>query len=370
MTITGAMRNASELSWDGPANLMSAAQVAASAEARWRGAMVVIDDRIVQGAEVVKTHTEEAGTFRSPNWGPLGVADKGHVLFYRESRRKPTLAPPAPVLPVDLVKIVAGADDRLINASLETGSAGHCTRGLGAGQRTPGGAAGCPALDRSGPAGADHLALVTRTGIRQLCLSRWWSRAAGNGRDFRRSPYRPAGSHRIDARARHRRRAEPSLAAQGDHRVGALRRHRCGFFGPEPKAVVAKLPCGERLIGKSEVVVPAKLLCFPTTIPIKVDLPLHTPGFHPHHAAKELAPRAAVDIDSRDGQLRVLLEQHDEHPLNFDAGRRASIESYAIIRPTVAEETVNACTKVCSGTGSLKKFGQHGLWLEVIQRER
>ena len=47
-----------------------------------------------QGAEVVKTHTEEFGTFQSPNWGPLGIVDKGEVLFYRESRRKPMLAPP------------------------------------------------------------------------------------------------------------------------------------------------------------------------------------------------------------------------------------------------------------------------------------
>ena len=34
VVITGAMRNSSELSWDGPANLMSAVEVAASPEAR------------------------------------------------------------------------------------------------------------------------------------------------------------------------------------------------------------------------------------------------------------------------------------------------------------------------------------------------
>ena len=84
VVVTGAMRNSSELSWDGPANLMAAIQVAASPEARGRGAMVAMDDRIVQGAEVVKTHTEEFGTFQSPNWGPLGIVDKGRVLFYRE----------------------------------------------------------------------------------------------------------------------------------------------------------------------------------------------------------------------------------------------------------------------------------------------
>jgi L-asparaginase len=137
VAITGAMRNSSELSWDGPANLMSAVEVAASPEARGRGAMVVMDESVVQGSEVVKTHTEEAGTFRSPNWGPLGITDKGQVLFYRESRRKPPLCPPAPVTPVDLIKVVAGADSRLVEASLDSGAAGIVIEALGRGNVPP-----------------------------------------------------------------------------------------------------------------------------------------------------------------------------------------------------------------------------------------
>lgn len=137
VVVTGAMRNASELSWDGPANLMAAVEVAAAREARERGTMVVMDEEIVQGAEVVKTHTEAAGTFRSPNWGPLGVTDKGRALFYRESRRKPPLLPDAPALPVDLVKVVAGADARLVEASLETGARGIVLEALGRGNVPP-----------------------------------------------------------------------------------------------------------------------------------------------------------------------------------------------------------------------------------------
>lgn len=137
VVITGAMRNSSELSWDGPANLMSAVEVAASREARGRGTMVVMDEEIVQGAEVVKTHTEAAGTFRSPNWGPLGITDKGRVLFYRESRRKPRLAPEAPVPTVDLVKVVAGMDSRLVEASLDTGAGGIVLEALGRGNVPP-----------------------------------------------------------------------------------------------------------------------------------------------------------------------------------------------------------------------------------------
>jgi L-asparaginase len=137
VVVTGAMRNSSELSWDGPANLMSAVEVAASPEARGRGTMVVMDEEIVQGAEVVKTHTEQAGTFRSPNWGPLGITDKGRALFYRESRRKPTLAPRQPVVPVDLIKIVAGADSRLVEASLDTGAQAIVLEAMGRGNVPP-----------------------------------------------------------------------------------------------------------------------------------------------------------------------------------------------------------------------------------------
>jgi L-asparaginase len=137
VAVTGAMRNASELSWDGPANLMAAVQVAAAPESHGRGTMVVMDDRIVQGAEVVKTHAEEAGTFQSPNWGPLGIVDKGRVLFYRESRRKPLLAPALPVQPVDLVKVVAGADARLLGLSLESGARGLVLEALGRGNVPP-----------------------------------------------------------------------------------------------------------------------------------------------------------------------------------------------------------------------------------------
>ena len=137
VVITGAMRNSSELSWDGPANLMSAIEVAASPEARQRGTMVVMGEEIVQGAEVVKTHTEAAGTFVSPNWGPLGVTDKGRAHFYRESRRKPMLAPAAPALPVDLVKIVAGMDSRLLECSLESGARGIVLEALGRGNVPP-----------------------------------------------------------------------------------------------------------------------------------------------------------------------------------------------------------------------------------------
>lgn len=176
VVITGAMRNSSELSWDGPANLLAATRVAASPEARGRGVMVAMDERMVQGAEVVKTHTEEAGTFRSPNWGPLGIVDKGRVLFYRESRRKPPLSPAEPALPVDLIKIVAGADARLIEASLESGARGIVLEALGRGNVPP---AVMPGVRRWTEAGRP--VVVTSRSLRGRVLDTYAYPGGGHG---------------------------------------------------------------------------------------------------------------------------------------------------------------------------------------------
>lgn len=178
VVVTGAMRNASELSWDGPINLMAAMRVAASPEARGRGAMVVIDERIVQGAEVVKTHTEEAGTFQSPNWGPLGIVDKDQVLFYRESRRKPALHSAPPVTPVDLLKIVAGADSRLVEASLELGAHGIVLEALGRGNVPP---AVIPGIRRWTEAGKP--VVITSRSLRGRVLDTY--AYAGGGHELR-----------------------------------------------------------------------------------------------------------------------------------------------------------------------------------------
>jgi len=47
VVFVGAMRNSSELSWDGPGNLRSAVRVAADASARGLGVMVVMGDQLI-----------------------------------------------------------------------------------------------------------------------------------------------------------------------------------------------------------------------------------------------------------------------------------------------------------------------------------
>jgi L-asparaginase len=120
VVFTGAMRNASELGWDGPANLLDAARVAASEEARGYGAMVVMSGRIFAGLDVTKAHTHLLDAFESPGLGPVGVIDDGEVIFRRALPPTPPLLSPATLAtPVDIVSAWAGCDARLLDASRE-----------------------------------------------------------------------------------------------------------------------------------------------------------------------------------------------------------------------------------------------------------
>lgn len=118
IVFTGAMRTASDLGWDGPANLGASTRVAASTESRGFGVLVVMNDRIYAGLDVTKAHTNMLDSFESPGLGPLGVVDDGRVIF-RRAIPSPceVLAPAGLGGPVDIVYAYAGADSRLLDAA-------------------------------------------------------------------------------------------------------------------------------------------------------------------------------------------------------------------------------------------------------------
>jgi len=124
VVFTGAMRTSSDLGWDGPGNLGAAVRVAASAESRGRGVMVVMSDRVFTALDVTKAHTHMLDAFESPGLGPLGVIDDGRVIFRRalDSTTR-ILSPVSLVMPVDIIYAFAGADARLLDASRAEGKA-------------------------------------------------------------------------------------------------------------------------------------------------------------------------------------------------------------------------------------------------------
>src|SRR3712207_2846291 len=137
VVFTGAMRAASDLGWDGPANLIAAVRTAASDEARGQGVLVVMGDRIFAGADVTKAHTHMLDAFESPGLGPLGVVDDGRVVFRRETPSTRTVVMADRLVePVDIVYTCAGADSRLIDAARRE-SLGLVVAALGRGNVPP-----------------------------------------------------------------------------------------------------------------------------------------------------------------------------------------------------------------------------------------
>ena len=133
IVLVGAMRNSSELSWDGPANLRAAFRVALSPDAAGLGVLVVMNDQILAASEVVKTHTESTDTFQSRDFGPLGLVDKDRILVVRRPLRRQHLPAIALEERVDLIRMYAGADGRFIDYAVETGARGLVIEGLGRG---------------------------------------------------------------------------------------------------------------------------------------------------------------------------------------------------------------------------------------------
>lgn len=150
VVLVGAMRNSSELSWDGPANLRSAVRVAIDPQARGLGVIVAMNDQLIGAAEVTKTHTESTDTFQSRDFGPLGLVDKDRVIVTRRRLEREHILTDRIEERVEVIKMYAGADGRFINFAIDDGARGLVIEALGRGNVTP---AALPAIERAITAG-------------------------------------------------------------------------------------------------------------------------------------------------------------------------------------------------------------------------
>ena len=118
--MVGSQRAASYPDTDGPRNLLNAVRVAVSSKAVDMGTLVVMNGQINAAREVTKTSTIARETFKTLEFGALGVADPGGVRFYRAPLRRQTipLAPDTALGRVEIVPHYAGANGRLLRALL------------------------------------------------------------------------------------------------------------------------------------------------------------------------------------------------------------------------------------------------------------
>jgi L-asparaginase len=137
VVITGSMRTATMLGYDGMLNLATAIRVAAAPEVRGMCALVVFNDHIFAASVAQKTHSQQANAFESPGSGPIGRIEGERVwMLHRPARR---LFIPCARLEelVDLVKITQGASERMLRHSIEDGVAGIVIESFGSGRVPP-----------------------------------------------------------------------------------------------------------------------------------------------------------------------------------------------------------------------------------------
>lgn len=139
VVLVGAMRPASALSADGPFNLYNAVKLAGTPEAKGKGVMVMLNDRIAAARYVAKTNTTYTDTFKSEEQGYLGTVAGNQVYFYNEALRKHTTETVFDItnlesLPqVDILYEYQNNGTYLYEAAVEAGAKGIIVAGSGNG---------------------------------------------------------------------------------------------------------------------------------------------------------------------------------------------------------------------------------------------
>jgi len=122
VVLTGAMRNPTLPSDDGPLNLLNAVQVAACSRSQQLGVLVVMNGFVHCARDVAKMSSSNADAFQSAEFGPLGAVDEDYVYYARRPfRRIPGIMPQAVTARVERIPFAADASDLALRAAVEAG---------------------------------------------------------------------------------------------------------------------------------------------------------------------------------------------------------------------------------------------------------
>lgn len=137
VVLTASMRNISELSTDGPRNVLSSVMVACADESHGMGVLVCLNDEIHAAREVTKTYTSNVATFDSPGYGPLGIVDESNVIYFRKSLTREKILTDKIEERVAIVKTFTGDDGSILRAVHSMGYRGIVVEGFGRGNVPP-----------------------------------------------------------------------------------------------------------------------------------------------------------------------------------------------------------------------------------------
>lgn len=137
IVVVGAMRNYSELGYDGSSNLSAAICTAISPESRNKGVLVVMNNEVNSATEVTKTNTLSLNTFQSTEFGPLGIVDNDEVIYYRDIIAKQHINTDKIEKKVALIKSVPGMESDILDFYVDSGYKGIVVESLGRGNLPP-----------------------------------------------------------------------------------------------------------------------------------------------------------------------------------------------------------------------------------------
>jgi len=133
VVFVGAMRDASDLSADGPANILNAVIQVCSEEAQGWGVTVTLNQYINSARDVRKTNSTNVQTFDSGEKGYLGYIAMGKVTRFRDRPRRQRLTIPTELPKVILLETFAWDDGALVRFAVDRGAKGIVIEGVGAG---------------------------------------------------------------------------------------------------------------------------------------------------------------------------------------------------------------------------------------------
>ena len=132
VVFAGAMRNGSEVSADGPRNLLCASQVAEAAPGL--GTVLVLNDEIHAARWARKQDSSRVSAFTSPGHGPVGIVVPGSVRITMPPPKRLLLPLPDALPPVAVIQTYTGMEEGLIEAVLDaTDARGLVLEGTGLG---------------------------------------------------------------------------------------------------------------------------------------------------------------------------------------------------------------------------------------------
>lgn len=133
VAFVGAMRDASDVSPDGPANILNAVTQVCSEEAKDWGVTVTLNEYINSARNVVKTNSTNVQTFDSGEKGYLGYIAMGKVIRYNDAPARQKFPIPEKLPDVVFLSTFAGDDGSLVRFAVDNGAKGVVIDAVGAG---------------------------------------------------------------------------------------------------------------------------------------------------------------------------------------------------------------------------------------------